>query len=77
MQSDDSIMCVCYCIAFIECTLAGKTLFNYTKLFSCSDYKKNGKMIYKYFKGKYDKRECKPWLQAKKIVETRNIFWKK
>ena len=33
---------------------AGKTLLDYTNLFSANEYKKkNGKTIYKYFKGKY------------------------
>ena len=46
-----------YCIAFIECVLAGKTLLDYANLFSLNDYKKNHKIIYKYFKDIYDK----PW----------------
>ena len=49
-------MCGFYCIAFIEYMLAGKTLLDYTKLFSPNDYKKNDMMIYKYLKGKYDRR---------------------
>ena len=36
--------------------LAGKALLDYTNLFSSNDYKKNGKIIYKYFKYKYDRR---------------------
>ena len=35
--------------------LAGKNLLDYTKLFSPNDYKKNDKIIYKYFKDKYGK----------------------
>ena len=42
-----------YCIAFIEDMLSGKTLSDYTNLFSRSEYKKNDKIIYKYFKDKY------------------------
>ena len=42
IQDDDSIMCEFYCI-FIEYMLAGKTLFNYTYLFSPNDYIKNDK----------------------------------
>ena len=30
----------------------GKNLLDYTNLFSTNDYKKNGKIIYKYFKDK-------------------------
>ena len=35
-----NLLCVVYCIAFIEYMLAGKTLLDYTNLFSSSDYKK-------------------------------------
>ena len=64
-------MCGFYCKAFIEYMLVGKTLLDYTNLFIPNDYKKNGKIIYKYFKDKYVKsRE----LTLKKIDETRNYF---
>ena len=49
-------MCGFYCIAFIEYTLAVKTLLYYAKLFSPNDSKKNVKIIYKYFKDKYGRR---------------------
>ena len=49
-------MCGFYCIAVIEFMLAGKTLLDCTNLFSPNNCKKNEKIIYKYFKGKYDKR---------------------
>ena len=39
IQSDDSIMCGYYCIAFIEYLIAGKSLIDYTNLFSPNDYK--------------------------------------
>ena len=45
-----------YCIAFIEYILAGKTLLDYTHLFSPNDYKKNDKIIYRSFKDKYDRK---------------------
>ena len=32
IQSDDYIICGFYCITFIECINAGKTLFDYTNL---------------------------------------------
>ena len=51
----ESIMCGFYCTAFIEYMPAGKTLLNYTNLFSPNDYGKNDKIIYKYFKDKYVK----------------------
>ena len=49
-------MCGFYCIAFIEYILAGKTLLDYTNLFSPNDYKKNEKIIDNYFKDKYRRR---------------------
>ena len=59
IQSDDSIMCRFYCIAFIE-YITGNNLLNYTNLFSPNDYQNNDKIIYKYFKDKYEKGKRKP-----------------
>ena len=67
-------MCEFYCIVFIEYIIAGKTLLDYTNLFSLNDYQKNDKVTYKYFKDKCDKRKCGRRLQIKKIDETRNYF---
>ena len=53
LSVDISIICGFYCIDFIEYMLAGKTLLDYTNLFSPNAYKKNDKIIYKYFKDKY------------------------
>ena len=50
-------MCGFYCTAFIQYTLAGKTLSDYNNSFSLNDYKKNDKKIYKYFKDKYVKSQ--------------------
>ena len=41
IQDNESVMCRCYCIAFIEYVLVGKTLLDYVNLFSPNDYKKN------------------------------------
>ena len=41
IQDNESIICGFYCIAFIEYILAGKTLLDYTNLFSPNDCKKN------------------------------------
>ena len=65
-------MCGFYCIAFIEYMLAGKTLLDYTNLFSLNDYKKNDKIISKYFKGKYE--EASLDFRLRKIDETRNYL---
>ena len=56
-------MCGFYCIVFIEDMLLGKTLLDYTNLFSPNEYKNNDKIIYKYFKDKYVK-----------VDETRNYL---
>ena len=54
--------------------IAGKTLLDYTNLFSPNNYKENDKIIYKYFKERCGKRKRKPWLRLKKIDETRNYL---
>ena len=51
-----NLLCGFYCIAFKEYMLAGKTLLNYTTLFSTDNYKRNDKITYKYFEDKYDRR---------------------
>ena len=47
MQAYDSIMCGCFCIEFIDFMLKGKSLLEYTNLFSPNDYEKNDKIILK------------------------------
>ena len=49
IQAYDSIMCGYFCIEFIDFMLKGKSLLDYTNLFSPNDYKKNDKIILKYF----------------------------
>ena len=56
IQDNESIIFGFYCITFREYMLAGKTLLDYTNLFSPNDYKKNDKIIYKYFKDKHGRR---------------------
>ena len=65
MQDNYSIMCGFYCIAFIKYMLVGKSLLDYTDMVSTNDYKKNDKIIYKYFEDNYDRRS-KSWVQIKK-----------
>ena len=50
LQAYDSIMCGYYCIEFINYVLKGKTLLDYTNLFSPDDFKKNDKIIKRIFK---------------------------
>ena len=56
IQDNESITGGFYFITFIEHMLAGKTLLDYTNLFSLNDYKKNEKTIYKYCRDKYGRR---------------------
>ena len=49
IQAYDSIMCGYFCIAFIDFMLAGKTLTEFTNLFSPNNFKKNDDIILNYF----------------------------
>ena len=50
IQADNSIMCEYFCIRFIDFMFAGKTLINYTNLFSPYYFKMNDDIILSYFK---------------------------
>ena len=45
IQAYDSIMCRYFCIGFIDFILAGKTLTEYTNLFTPNNFKKNSDVI--------------------------------
>ena len=49
IHANDSIMCRCFCIGFIDFMLKGKTLTEYTSLFSPNNFKKNDDIILNYF----------------------------
>ena len=49
VQAYDLIMCGCFCIGFIDVMLKGKTLTEYTNLFSPNNFKKNDNIILNYF----------------------------
>ena len=49
MQAFDSVMCGYVCIGVINFMLAGKTLTDFTNLFSPNNFKKNDDIILKYF----------------------------
>ena len=49
IQAYDSIMCGYFCIRFIDFMLAGKTLTDFTILFSPNNLTKNGDVILNYF----------------------------
>ena len=50
IQTYNSIMCGYFCIEFINYMLKGKTLLDYTNLFSPNDFKKNDRIIKRIFK---------------------------
>ena len=50
IQAYDSIMCGYFCIEFINYMLKGKTLLDYTNLFSPNGFKKNDRVIKRIFK---------------------------
>ena len=50
IQANNSIMCEYFCMGFIDFMLPGKTLINYTSLFSSYGFGKNDGIILSYFK---------------------------
>ena len=49
IEGYDSIMCGYFCIGFIDFMLAGKTLTEFTNIFSPNNFKKNDDIILNYF----------------------------
>ena len=70
IQDDYPIICQLYYISFVEYMHAAKTLLDYTNLFSLNDYKKYDKIMYKYFKDKYNTSLG----QTEKVDEIRNYL---
>ena len=50
IQADNSIMCGYFSMRFTDFMLAGKSLIDYTSLFSPHNFKKNDNMILSYLK---------------------------
>ena len=50
IQAHDSVMCGYFCIGFIDFMFKGKTLTEYTNLFSPNNFEKNDDLILSYFK---------------------------
>ena len=50
LQAYDSIICDYFCIKFIDYMFKGKSLVDFTNLFSPNDFKKNDKIIKRLFK---------------------------
>ena len=59
MQNYDSVMCSYFCIGFIDYMFKGKSLADYTNLFSPNNFKKNDDIILNYFLNKLLK-----WLKS-------------
>ena len=49
IQAYNEIICGYFCIGFIDSILKGKNFLDYSNLFSPNDYRKNDKLILKYF----------------------------
>ena len=49
IQAYDSVMCEYFCIGFIDFMFKGKSLTEYTNLFSPNDFKRNDDSILNYF----------------------------
>ena len=49
IQAYDSTMCGYFCVGFIDFMVAGKTLTEYTNLFSPNNFKKKDDIILNYF----------------------------
>ena len=52
VQAYDSVMCGYFCIGFIDYMFMGKSLTDYTNLFSPNNFKKNDDIILNYFLNK-------------------------
>ena len=50
VQANNSLVCGYSCIGFIDFMLVGKTLIDYTNLFSPYDFNKSDQTIFSYFK---------------------------
>ena len=50
IQAYNSVMCGYFCIGFIDFMFKGKTLTEYTNLFSPNNFEKNDDIILSYFK---------------------------
>ena len=55
IQAYDPIMCGYFCIGYIDFMLAGKTLTEYTNLFSPDNFKENDDIILDYFMSNIEK----------------------
>ena len=56
IQANNSKMCECFCIGFIDFMFVGKYLIEYTSLFPSYDLKGNDSIILSYFKNRQFKQ---------------------
>ena len=75
-------MCGYFCIVFIDFILKGKSLLEYTNLFSPNEYKKNDKIILKYFqydlnKLKLYRNVCNQYRKLKNKKQTKKYIFEK
>ena len=49
IQANDSIMCACFCIVFIDLILKGKGSVDYNNSLPCNKYERNDTIILKHF----------------------------
>ena len=54
VQANNSIMCECFCIGFIDFMLAGKTSVDFTDLLFPYDFEKNDRVILSYFNDEWN-----------------------
>ena len=54
IQASNSIMCGYFCSGFIDSMFAGKTLLDFTSLFSHYDFENNDSIILSYFKDEWN-----------------------
>ena len=66
-------MCGYVCVGFIDFMLKGKSLLDYTNLFSPKDHEKNGKIILKYFQ-QLKRVKCYTALFAVSLENFKNIL---
>ena len=71
-------MCEYFCIGFFDFMLKGKSLLDYTNLFSPNEYEKNDKMILKYLRFKVIKKYCVICCKYRKFKNCKilNVFEK-
>ena len=79
VQAYDLIMCGYFCIEFIDFMLKGKHLLEHKNLFSPNVYKKDDKIILKYFQCnlKKSKKYCNVWNKYRKSWKTKIYILKK